>query len=404
MNLHTKRRLKAGVALLCSATMTFALATPYSFADEKETLENKTSDLQSQLAGINQDLLKISDEISDTQMRVTIVNSEILRSEDELAVSQQNEDQQYENMKSRIKYMYENGNSSMLELLFSAESMSDLLNKADFIQNISQYDRDMLNELQNIHADIENQKMALQNQQASLNNLENELQQQQAELQQKADETSTDLAQFQAQLQQIREQEAAKAAAEAAAKAQQEAAAKAQQQAQASANASSSGNNTSSNTTNSSGSTNYGSSNSGNSYSGSSNSCNNASGGTTNNSGSSANTSDLDLLAAIIQCEAYQNYDSLLAVATVIMNRVYDSRFPNSISGVVYAAGQFEPAFSGRLEYVLNAGPTSLSYQVAQDAINGARLAEVADCYYFLYAGTGHSGVNIGGNVFFPSW
>lgn len=394
MNLHTKRRLKAGVALLCSATMTFALATPYSFADEKETLENKTSDLQSQLAGINQDLLKISDEISDTQMRVTIVNSEILRSEDELTISQQNEDQQYENMKSRIKYMYENGNSSMLELLFSAESMSDLLNKADFIQNISQYDRDMLNELQNIHADIENQKMALQNQQASLNNLENELQQQQAALQQKADETSTDLAQFQAQLQQIREQEAAKAAAEAAAKAQQEAAAKAQQQAQASANASSSGNTTSSNTTNGSGSANSGSSNSGN----------NTSGGTTNNSGSSANKSDLDLLAAIIQCEAYQNYDSLLAVATVIMNRVYDSRFPNSISGVVYAAGQFEPAFSGRLEYVLNAGPTSLSYQVAQEAINGARLAEVADCYYFLYAGTGHSGINIGGNVFFPSW
>lgn len=394
MNLHTKRRLKAGVALLCSATMTFALATPYSFADEKETLENKTSDLQSQLAGINQDLLKISDEISDIQMRVTIVNSEILRSEDELTISQQNEDQQYENMKSRIKYMYENGNSNMLELLFSAESMSDFLNKADFIQNISQYDRDMLSELQNIHADIENQKMALQNQQDSLNNLENELQQQQAALQQKADETSTDLAQFQAQLQQIREQEAAKAAAEAAAKAQQEAAAKAQQQAQASANASSSGNTTSSNTTNGSGSANSGSSNSGN----------NTSGGTTNNSGSSANKSDLDLLAAIIQCEAYQNYDSLLAVATVIMNRVYDSRFPNSISGVVYAAGQFEPAFSGRLEYVLNAGPTSLSYQVAQDAINGARLAEVADCYYFLYAGTGHSGINIGGNVFFPSW
>lgn len=389
MNLHTKRRIKAGVALLCSATMTFALATPYSFADEKETLENKTSDLQSQLAGINQDLLKISDEISDTQMRVTIVNSEILRSEDELAISQQNEDQQYENMKSRIKYMYENGNSSMLELLFSAESMSDFLNKADFIQNISQYDRDMLSELQNIHADIENQKMALQNQQDSLNNLENELQQQQAALQQKADETSTDLAQFQAKLQQIREQEAAKAAAEAAAKAQQEAAAKAQQQAQASANASSSGNNTSSNTTTSNGSSNSG---------------NNSSGGVINNGGTSASKSDLDLLAAIIQCEAYQNYDSLLAVATVIMNRVYDSRFPNSISGVVYAAGQFEPAFSGRLEYVLNAGPTSLSYQVAQDAINGARLAEVADCYYFLYAGTGHPGINIGGNVFFPSW
>ena len=98
----------------------------------------------------------------------------------------------------------------MLELLFSAESMSDFLNKADFIQNISQYDRDMLSELQNIHADIETRKWLYRTNKILLNNLENELQQQQAALQQKADETSTDLAQFQAQLQQIREQEAAK--------------------------------------------------------------------------------------------------------------------------------------------------------------------------------------------------
>lgn len=391
MNLHTKRRIKTSVAFLCTASMTFALATPYSYADDKQTLENKTSDLQAQLSGINQELVQISDQIYDTEMRVTIVNSEILRSEDELAVSQQNEDQQYENMKSRIKYMYENGSSNMLELLFSAENMSDLLNKADFIQNISQYDRDMLNELQDIHADIENQQQALQAQQDSLNDLQNELQQQQAALQQKADETSTDLAQFQAQLQQIREQEAAKAAEEAAAKAraEQEAAAKAQQEAQASASASSN-NNTASNDT----------SNTGNSNSGSSSS----SGGVINTGSTSASKSDLDVLAAIIQCEAYQDYNSLLAVATVIMNRVYDSRFPNSISGVVYASGQFEPAFSGRLEYVLSTGPTSLSYQVAQDALNGARLSDVADCYYFLYAGSGHSGINIGGNVFFPSW
>lgn len=390
MNLHTKRKLKAGISLLCTAAMTFALATPYSFADDKETLENKTADLQSQLAGINQDLLKISDEIYDTQMRVTIVNSEILRSEDELAVSQQNEDQQYENMKSRIKYMYENGNANMLEILFSAKNMTDLLNKADFIQNISQYDRDMLNQLKDIHADIENQQEALQAQQNSLNDLQNELQQQQASLEQKAEETSTDLAQFQAQLQQIREQEAAKAAAEAAAKAQaeQEAAAKAQQAQVAAANNTASNNTSTSNSSGNNGDI-------GNS---------NTSGDIINSGSTSASKSELDVLAAIIQCEAYQDYNSLLAVATVIMNRVNDSRFPNSISGVVYASGQFEPAFSGRLEYVLSSGPTSLSYQVAQDAINGARLSAVADCYYFLYAGSGHSGTNIGGNVFFPSW
>lgn len=73
--------------------------------------------------------------------------------------------------------------------------------------------------------------------------------------------------------------------------------------------------------------------------------------------------------------------------------------------GVIYASGQFEPVWTGRLDAVLKKGPTSLSMQVAQDAINGARLAAVADCYYFLYAGsTNRPGVNIGNNLFFPSW
>ena len=118
-----------------------------------------------------------------------------------------------------------------------------------------------------------------------------------------------------------------------------------------------------------------------------------------------ATADDITLLAAIIQCEAHQEYNSLLAVATVIMNRVEDPRFPNSVSGVIYAQGQFEPVWTGRLQNVIDSGPTALSMQVAQDAINGARLAAVSDCYFFLYAGsTNRPGVNIGGNLFFPSW
>ena len=91
----------------------------------------------------------------------------------------------------------------------------------------------------------------------------------------------------------------------------------------------------------------------------------------------------------------------MLAVATVIMNRVYSSRFPNSIHDVIYAKGQFAPVWTGSLDRVLKQGPRSLSIQVAQDAINGARLASVADCYYFLYApSTSRTGVVIGDNVF----
>ena len=54
-------------------------------------------------------------------------------------------------MKKRIKYMYETGNTSLLQIIFSSESMGDFLNKAEFVKNITEYDRNMLDELQKVH-------------------------------------------------------------------------------------------------------------------------------------------------------------------------------------------------------------------------------------------------------------
>ncbi len=78
-------------------------------------------------------------------------------------------------MKSRIKYMYEHGSATMLEMLFSAENMSDFLNKADFIENLSDYDRQALTQLQDIHQEIADQKEDLENQQASMQSLSEQL-------------------------------------------------------------------------------------------------------------------------------------------------------------------------------------------------------------------------------------
>ena len=110
-------------------------------------------------------------------------------------------------------------------------------------------------------------------------------------------------------------------------------------------------------------------------------------------------------MAALLDCEAHHDYDAMLAVATVIMNRVEDPRFPNTIKGVIFAKGQFEPVWTGRLDAALDRGPTSLAVEVTEDAVNGKRLASVADCYFFLYAPyTDRDGVIIGDNVFFRSW
>ena len=387
MAFYKKSKLHTGTALICSLAIVFS-ALPVYATDTIDNLQNQTSALENELKGINQDILTLSEKISDTEMQVEILNSDIDKTQDDLEKAQKNEDQQYEDMKSRIKYMYEHGSSTMLEMLFSAENMSDFLNKADFIENLSNYDRKALNNLKDVHQQIADQEADLEAQQASMKDLQNQLQTQQTQLQAKAAATSTNLNEVNAKLQKAKEEEAARQAEEA--RKQAEAAAKAE--AAASANKV--------NTSSSSGNSGNSSNNSGSSSSGSS-----GSSGGSNSSGSAVAADDLTLLAAILQCEAHYEYDSMLAVATVIMNRVYSSSFPNTIHDVIYAKGQFAPVWTGSLDRVLKQGPRSLSIQVAQDAINGARLAAVADCYYFLYApSTSRTGVVIGDNVFFTSW
>lgn len=341
MKIYKKRWIQSGTALICS--LAIVLSVFPSFADDDiSSLEGQTSTLQDELKGINEEILSLSEEISTNEMQIEILNGEIARTSDALAEAEDNEDKQYEDMKARIKYMYEHGNATLLEMLFSAENMTDFLNKADFIENLSEYDRSALDDLQDVHQQIEDQKKTLEVQQDSLTELQADLNSRRTELQTRAEATSTDLADVQARLEQAKAEEAARQAAQETI----------------------------------------------------------SSGGPID-----ASTDEITLLAAILQCEARQDYDSLLAVATVIMNRVASPRFPNSIRGVIYAQGQFEPVWTGRLDAVLKAGPTDLSFRVAQDAVNGARLAAVADCYFFLYAGsTNRPGVNIGGNLFFRSW
>lgn len=351
MKPYRKRWIQSGIALFCS--LAIVLSVFPSFADEDITsLESQSSSLESELSGINEDILALNEEIESAQMQIEILNGEIIRTEDALAAAEEDEQKQYSDMKNRIKYMYENGNATLLEMLFSAENMTDFLNKADFIENLSEYDRSALEDLMQVHQEIEDQKATLEEQQASLSELQKTFDTQKSELQAKADATSTDLAAVREKLTAAKEAEAARIAQE-----------------QASWETS-------------------------------------AGGGSVINGGPiDVSADDVTLLAAILQCEAIQDYDCLLAVATVIMNRVQSPRFPNTISGVIYASGQFEPVWTGRLDKVLNDGPTDLSMQVAQDAINGARLSSVAHCYYFLYApSTNRDGVNVGNNLFFPSW
>lgn len=343
-----KRILRSALGLACAVTIASVNTSVYA-SPKTQDLEEKTSSLQGELDTLNNELASLSKELDNTSSQIESLSASIEQAKLDLAAAKLSEEAQYDAMKNRIKFMYEGGNISLLNILFTSEDMADFLNKAEYISTISDYDRDMLDELENASNLVEQKENDLEAQQSELSALKEELTGKQSELTAKISSTSGQLADYNAQLERAKAAEAALALAQ------------------------------------------------DNSVSGS---VGNSGGAINTGNTTPAETSDVALLAAIVQCEA-SGYDGMLAVATVIMNRVSSSLYPNTISGVVYQKGQFSPASSGKLNRVLAQGPSSTAYAVARDTLAGTRHSSVLGCYSFRSASSGYSGINIGGNVFF---
>ena len=117
----------------------------------------------------------------------------------------------------------------------------------------------------------------------------------------------------------------------------------------------------------------------------------------TESSSSDISSSDLDLLAALIYCEAgNQPMEGKIAVGQVVMNRVASGSFANSIHDVIYESGQFTPAYSGQLAGVIGSAPSDC-YDAALAAMNGEGTVGGA-----LYFNTGSGkGTKIGDHQFY---
>ena len=84
----------------------------------------------------------------------------------------------------------------------------------------------------------------------------------------------------------------------------------------------------------------------------------------------SADSNDVAMLAALIECEAGgESYTGMVAVGAVVVNRVNSGSFPNSVSGVIYQGGQFTPVATGTFQSVLSRGARSDCYAAAQAAL-----------------------------------
>ena len=152
-----KRIAKTFVA----AALITSIAGTSVWADDVTDLTNKKNAAESQLSQTQSELAYLLVQMDELEVKMHDKNEEIDQANADLAVAEQNMQNQYDDMKLRIKYMYEDQSTSIAEAFLTAESMSDALNKAEYVQQVYDYDRGKLDEMAATASQIQKLKSTL---------------------------------------------------------------------------------------------------------------------------------------------------------------------------------------------------------------------------------------------------
>lgn len=155
-----------------------------------DQVSERMDDIEEQKAVVSEEIVVLDTELVDILTSISICEDEIAAKEDEIRIVkeelQQAEDDkifQYENMKTRIRFMYEKGDSAYLAIFLEAGSYSEMLNKASYVEELYSYDRELLNQYQETVRLIGEYKEDLEIEEADLLTSKHELQEQQDYLQ-----------------------------------------------------------------------------------------------------------------------------------------------------------------------------------------------------------------------------
>lgn len=212
-------RVKSGLLALCLAVafVTPAYATKKdvdaakqkvsSLEEEKKKVESTLKDLEGlksdaaayvkrldgNLESLNKELDQLSSQITDKEEKISETQAE-------LEEARQVEANQYAAMKLRIKYMYERGNVSLIDMLLQAEDIVQLMNRAEYIRKISEYDKKMMDEYVATKDSIAAHETALKEEHAQLLTLQEQTQAKQDSVETLLKEKNRELANFKNQI------------------------------------------------------------------------------------------------------------------------------------------------------------------------------------------------------------
>ena len=179
-------------------------------ADEAQ---QKIEQAEAEVTSLSNELSALIADISLLEMDIEYKNEQIHEAQGEYDAAKVKEESQYEAMKKRIKYMYERGDTEYLEILLQVKSMTELLNKSEYIEALYTYDRKKLTEFQETKEQVKQYKAQLENEKAEMEGMQIEYQEQQAHLENTISKKRVEIANFDEQLESAREEAAAYTAA-----------------------------------------------------------------------------------------------------------------------------------------------------------------------------------------------
>ncbi len=165
-----------------------------------DSLESKKDDLEGYLQELNGQLGDLEENLQEIQTKSEETQKNLQKLKTELEAAKEKEAQQYEDMKLRIQYMYENSESSYMIMLLESNSISDFLSQAENMSQITTYDRNMLDEYKATTKEIEDKEADIEKEQQVLDELEQESLSKQDEIYQAVKNTNVQIREYSNQI------------------------------------------------------------------------------------------------------------------------------------------------------------------------------------------------------------
>ena len=316
-----------------------------------EHLENERDKISGQLSNYNDQLTEAINELNDTEQAIDKKELEIAQKQRELDTAKSIEEKQYNDLVAHMQYMYESGlTQSYLNLVSESTSLTDFLNISEYVEQISAYDTRMLTKFKATREFIEAEEATLQTEHEALEALRASQEANRTKVSNLVSQTQNALSNKEGEItkkeNEVTAQEEQLATIKDNIAALQQKLAEEIRLSQEAANAE-----------------------------------------WRDISQVTITEEDITMLANLIYCEARgESYEGKLAVASVVINRILSSKYPDTMAGVIYQKSQFAPVTSTKNSFVEalaydKAANSSGCYEAAREAAAG--ITNVSNCVYF---------------------